>query len=53
MRRIHGKALPRFGSDPAIQGATAGKHQRMQRVAFNHSNLEITIERRGRDIFPH
>jgi len=53
MRRVYGNALTRLRFNPTIEGTAAGKNQRMQGVAFDDSKLDITVKRRGRNIFPH
>jgi hypothetical protein len=53
MRGAHDNTILRLCFSPAIQGTTAGKHQRMQRAAFNYGKLKITVKRRGRNIFPY
>jgi hypothetical protein len=52
MRRAHDDALVGLRVDPAIVGATASKHQSVQRAAFNHCKLKITTKWRDRNIFP-
>jgi len=45
MRRADDNPLKRLGLDPTICGATAGKHERVYPVRFNHSQLKISAER--------
>ena len=53
MRRAHDDALVGLRVDPAIVGATASKHQSVQRAAFNHCKFKITTKWRDQNIFPY